>query len=128
MAVIENIRELFDSYFDRGWLAMSLEGTPLQLNTLREIRQLLDRLHTFPDDHGSRRYAVKLLQQFALELRRYLLPCIREKLGVSGFVGTQQEMDERQQTYRRLLAYTFSFNLERLEELTDLLEAGNRHN
>jgi hypothetical protein len=37
-------------------------------------------------------------------------------------------MDERQQTYRRLLAYTFSFNLERLEELTDLLEAGNRHN
>lgn len=115
--MLANIREIFDNYFDRGWLAMSLEGTPLQLNTLREIRQLLDRLRINPHDLVSRRYAVRLLEQFAMELRRYLLPYIREKLGISGLVRRSTPMDEHQRTYRRLLAYTFSFNLERLEEL-----------
>ena len=83
LSTIETLRVHFDIFFDRGWLAMVIDDLPIDFTTLREVRQLVTVGEIYPEDLPNIRYGARQLQQFALDLRRHLLPVLRERLGIS---------------------------------------------
>ena len=120
---IAALREHFSRHFDRGWLAMIIDDLPIDFTTIRQIRQLLTVTEVYPEDLPNIRYGADQLLRFSADLRRYLLPVLRERLGVSGLLPARPAMDDIQRVYRQLLCFTFPFNLAHLDELTRQLLA-----
>ena len=119
---LEALREHFDRHFDRGWLAMIIDDLPIDSSVVRQIRDALALPVVYADDLPEIRYGVDTLRVFATELRRHLLPVLRDRLGVSGFRGLRpgQRADDR--VHRQLLCMSFPHNLQRLEELVGDLD------
>jgi len=118
VAAIAALREHFGRHFDRGWLAMIIDDLPIDFTTLRRIRHLLAITEVYPEDLPDLAYGADQLMQFASELRRHLLPVLRERLGVSGLRPSSYCLDPSERVHRQLLCLSFPVNLERLEELT----------
>jgi hypothetical protein len=118
LTTIAALREHFSRHFDRGWLAMIIDDLPIDFTTLRQIRQLLTVTEVYPEDLSTVRFGADQLRHFAADLRRYLLPVIRERLGVSELLPSRPRLDEVQRVHRQLLCLSFPYNLTRLEELT----------
>jgi len=126
LTTIAALREHFGRHFDRGWLAMIIDDLPIDFTTLRQIRQLLTVTEIYPEDLVSIRYGAEQLEHFAADLRRYLLPVLKERLGVSELLPNRPRFDEVQRVHRQLLCHSFPYNLTRLEELiADLLSLTN---
>ncbi len=118
LTAIAALREHFSRHFDRGWLAMIIDDLPIDFTTLRQIRQLLTVTEVHPEDLDSVRFGAEQLRHFAVGLRRYLLPVLKERLGVSELLPTRPRFDDAQRLHRQLLCLSFPYNLTRLEELT----------
>ena len=127
---LREIADLFRSHFDQNWLLLLLDRFPVDGVAMNEIRELMnhDAFFLEPDRLAAR---LALLDGYIQHLRRYLLPGLREKLGISGLLPISHRVYGReQQLLRRLVAYTFPFNLERLaglaSQLRQVLESGRR--
>ncbi|MFP4374252.1 MAG: hypothetical protein ACLFPO_07965 [Spirochaetaceae bacterium] len=112
------LRDHFEAYFDTGWFAVLIEGSPIQFTTIKEIRAALARHSLYPEDEATLRYGVNLLEQFIVQLRRFLLPVLRERLGISRLLAHPPRLSAQEYVYRQLIAQTFPANLDRLEVLT----------
>lgn len=102
---------------------MLIDELRIEFSTLRDIRNLLSRQSVRPEDLRELRYGVVQLKVLCTELRRRLLPVIRDRLGVSGLARARRTIDAGQRIQRELLCYAFPHNLDRLEALTRNLEA-----
>lgn len=121
---LEALREHFDRYFDRGWLAMIIDDLPIDSSVVRQIRELLALPIVYTDDLPEIRYGIDTLRMFTTELRRHLLPVLRDRLGVSGLRPRRLSGGADDRVHRQFLCMTFPYNLQRLEELVrDLDEA-----
>ena len=123
-SIRECLREtsaLFRDQFDRNWLLLLLERFPIDAMALSEIRGMTDGEGVL--DHERLAFRAALLEDYVRHLRRYLLPGIREKLGISGFRYRQQIWAQDQLLLRRLVAATFPANLDRLGALAARLRA-----
>jgi hypothetical protein len=122
LPVIRRIRQVFEDHFDRTWFSIVIDGLPIDFKTIRVIRGLvaLESVHT--GDEGFIYEAVLELSRFVLLVRKYLLPVLKERLGVSGLAPDRTVRDRTQYILRRLVAYTFPFNLQRLAELNQDLK------
>ena len=122
LPVIRRIRQVFEDHFDRTWFSIVIDGLPIDFKTIRVIRGLvaLESVHT--GDELFIYEAVLELNRFVLLVRKYLLPVLKERLGVSGLMPDRVVRDRTQYILRRLVAYTFPFNLQRLAELNQDLK------
>ncbi len=121
-ACLQEIAVLFRSHFDQNWLLLLLERFPIDAVAMNEIRELMHHDATFlePERLATR---LALLEGYIVHLRRYLLPGLREKLGISGLLPPSRRVWGREQLLlRRLVAYTFPYNLARLERLASQLK------
>jgi hypothetical protein len=115
---IRRIREVFEQNFDRAWFGVLMDDVPMGIRTLREIRSLVLFDSIYPGDEHDIHSGLTELEEFVGTVRKYLLPLIREKLGVSKLRPSALVRDRNQYLLRKLLAYTFPYNLERLALLT----------
>jgi len=111
---LTEIETLFSGYFDHNWFILVLEDLPLRSSIMSEIRDVL--AHSSPLSFDAREVYRRLstLESFVSQLRRYLLPCLRERLGISGFSPLRRSRDRSQVLLRELAAYTFPANLDAL--------------
>jgi hypothetical protein len=123
LSAIAATREHFNKHFDRGWLAMTIDDLPVDFATLRQIRELLRVREIYPEDIDSLRHGARQLRMFAADLRRFLLPVLKERLGVSGLLPARPRMEPSERVHRQLLYLSFPHNLTRLEELAEDLLA-----
>jgi hypothetical protein len=114
---ILRIREVFVQHFDRAWLGVLMDDLPVGVRTLREIRSLILFDSIYPGDEHSIHGGLVELEEFIQALRTYLLPLIRERLGISKLRPSAMVRDRNQYLLRRLLAFTLPYNLERLTAL-----------
>jgi hypothetical protein len=56
-------------------------------------------------------------------VKRFLLPVLRERLGISWLFPHKRIRDQRQIILRKFVAFTFPYNLERLRRLNETLKA-----
>jgi hypothetical protein len=123
LPAIRKIRQVFEDHFDRTWFSIVIDGLPIDFKTIRIIRGLvaLESVHT--GDEWFIYQAVLELNRFVALVRKFLLPVLKERLGVSGLVPQRMVRDRNQYILRRLVAYTFPFNLQRLAELNQELKS-----
>jgi hypothetical protein len=122
--IIEDIRHVFENYFDRTWFAVLIDDLPIDSRTIREIRNLVALRFFHIGDELTIREGIRELENFILCIRQFLLPVMRDKMGVSGFPNKKSSLDEHQKILRKFVLYAFPHNLETLAELTaELKEA-----
>jgi hypothetical protein len=118
LPLIRKIRQVFEDHFDRTWFAIIIDGLPIDFRTIRMIRELVGLQSIHVGDQWFIYQAVVELSRFSLLIRKFLLPVLKERLGVSGLMPDRIVRDRYQYILRRFVAYTFPYNLERLEALT----------
>ena len=118
LPLIRKIRQVFEDHFDRTWFSIIIDGLPIDFRTIRMIRELVALQSIHVGDEWFIYQAVVELSRFSLLVRKFLLPVLKERLGVSGLMPHRIVRDRGQYILRRFVAYTFPFNLERLESLT----------
>jgi len=115
------LKSHFNDYFDHGWLAITIDTLPIDRSVLRQVREMLTHTGVYEEDIPELRAGVRRLERFCDEMRRYLMPDLRERLGVSGLLGPRAQRSGADRVQRELFCMTFPGNLERLELLTEAL-------
>ena len=119
--LILSIKDIFQANFDKAWFGVLMDDVPMGTHTIRQIRSLVGFDTVIAGDERDIYLGVLELEEFIRNIRQYLLPLIREKLGISKLCPSSLVQDRNQYLLRKLIAYTFPYNLERLTSLTEQL-------
>lgn len=122
--LIGQVRDIFENHFDRTWFSVVVDGLPLDVRIVREIRQMVGLKTLYPGEEWEIYQAVLELETFVVTVRRQLLPVLRERLGISWLFPGRRVRDRNQVMLRKLVAITFPYNLERLRVATLRLKEG----
>jgi hypothetical protein len=124
--IIGELREVFEAHFDRTWFALLIDEMPIDFRAVREIRRLVSLKSIFPGEEWEVWQRVQEMEEFILHVKRFLLPVLKERLGVSWLTPSRRSPDRTQIIIREFVAFTFPYNLERLRVLTEKLKASLR--
>ena len=116
--VIAELRDVFENNFDRTWFSLILDGIPIELRTVRNIRDLVSLTSIYPGEEWQIMRGIEELEAFYATVKRFLLPVLKERLGISWLLPHTKIRDPHQYILRKFVAYTFPYNLERLARLT----------
>ena len=122
LKLIAQVREIFENHFDRTWFSLILDGMPIDLRTVRDIRSLISVTGIYPGQEWHLYQGVLELEVFCNTLKRLLLPVLKERLGIS-WMRPLRVRDPQQYILRKFVAFTFPYNLERLRRLTQELKS-----
>ena len=90
--LIRRIRRVFEDHFDRTWFGIIIDGLPIDTRTVRMIRELVSLESIHLGDEWFIYQAMLELNRFVLLVRKFLLPVLKERLGVSGLVPHRHEL------------------------------------
>ncbi len=123
LKIIADVREVFENHFDRTWFSMLIDGMPVDLRTVRGIRLMVSLRSIFPGEEWEIWQGVQELEIFVSHVKRFLLPVLKERLGISWLFPQRRVRDRGQYLIRKFVAFTFPYNLERLRVLTEKLKS-----
>jgi hypothetical protein len=123
MKLIGELKNVFENHFDRTWFSLIIDGMPVDLRTVRDIRELVSLTSLYPGEEWQLWDGVRELETFYLTVKRFLLPVLKERLGISWLFPQKRVRDAQQYILRKFVAFTFPYNLERLFRLTQKLKA-----
>jgi len=123
LALLAELREVFENHFDRTWFSLIIDGVPIDLRTMRDIRDIVSLTSLYPGEEWLIYRGALELETFYRTVRRFLLPVLKERLGISWLLPARRVKDARQYIVRKFVAFTFPYNLERLRRLTQRLKA-----
>ena len=121
--LVRAIRDQYDTHFDQTWFRILLEACPLERGLLREIRVFIDSERNELYSREKILYGVSGLEQFIRAVETYLLPNVKELLGVSALRPEYRLRDRDQFVHRRLLAEVLPYNIRVLKGLLLELKA-----
>jgi hypothetical protein len=96
---------------------------PVDYRTMREIRELVSLTSLYPGEEWQLYAGVLELETFHQTVKRFLLPVLKERLGISWLLPQKRVRDAQQYILRKFVAFTFPYNLERLRRLTQKLKS-----
>lgn len=123
LRLIGELRDVFENNFDRTWFSLILDGIPIDLRTVRNIRELVSLTSVYPGEEWHILRGIQELEAFHATVKRFLLPVLKERLGISWLLPQKRVRDPHQYILRKFVAFTFPYNLERLRRLTEKLKA-----
>lgn len=123
LKLISELRDVFENNFDRTWFSLILDGIPIDLRTVRDIRELVSLTSIYAGEEWLIYQGVLELETFHTTVKRFLLPILKEKLGISWLFPQKRVRDPQQYILRKFVAFTFPYNLERLRRLTQKLKS-----
>ena len=121
LSIISELKEVFENYFDRTWFSLIIDGMPIDFRTVREIRELVSLSALYPGEEWRLYQGLQELDTFYFTVKRFLLPVLKERLGISWLFPDKRVQDTQQYILRKFVAFTFPYNLERLHRLTQKL-------
>jgi hypothetical protein len=124
LGLIGQVRDIFENHFDRTWFSVIIDGLPIDFRTVREIRQMVSLTTLYPGEEWDVYQGVLELETFVRTVRRQLVPVLKERLGISWLFPARRVRDRNQYLLRKLVAFTFPYNLERLRAATLRLKEG----
>lgn len=123
LRLIGELKEVFENHFDRTWFSLIIDGMPIDFRTVRDIRELVSLTSLYPGEERQLFQGVQELENFHKTVKRFLLPVLRERLGISWLFPQKRVRDTQQYILRKFVAFTFPYNLERLRRLTQNLKS-----
>jgi hypothetical protein len=123
LKLIGELRDVFENHFDRTWFSLIIDGMPIDFRTVRDIRELVSLTSIYPGEEWQIFQGVQELETFHRTVKRFLLPVLKERLGISWLFPQKRVQDAQQYILRKFVAFTFPYNLERLRRLTQKLKS-----
>jgi hypothetical protein len=123
LQLIGELKNVFESHFDRTWFSVIIDGMPIDFRTVRDIRELVSLTSLYPGEERQIYQGILELETFHRTVKRFLLPVLKERLGISWLLPQKRVRDAQQYILRKFVAFTFPYNLERLRRLTQKLKA-----
>ena len=123
LKLIGELRDVFENHFDRTWFSLIIDGMPIDFRTVRDIRELVSLTSIYPGEEWQIFQGVQELETFHRTVKRFLLPVLKERLGISWLFPQKRVRDAQQYILRKFVAFTFPYNLERLRRLTQKLKS-----
>jgi hypothetical protein len=123
LKLIGELRDVFENHFDRTWFSLIIDGMPIDFRTVRDIRELVSLTSIYPGEEWQIFQGVQELETFHRTVKRFLLPVLKERLGISWLLPQKRVRDAQQYILRKFVAFTFPYNLERLRRLTQKLKS-----
>jgi hypothetical protein len=123
LQLIGELRSVFENYFDRTWFSVIIDGMPIDFHTVRDIREMVSLTSLYPGGERQIWQGIQELETFHRTVKRFLLPVLKEKLGISWLIPQRRVHDAQQYILRKFVAFTFPYNLDRLGRLTLRLKA-----
>ena len=123
LRIIGELKEVFENHFDRTWFSLIIDGMPIDFRTMQDIRELVSLTSLYPGEERLLYQGVEELETFHKTVKRFLLPVLRERLGISWLFPQKRVRDPQQYILRKFVAFTFPYNLERLRRLTQKLKS-----
>jgi hypothetical protein len=123
LGLLGELKEVFENHFDRTWFSLIIDGIPVDLRTMRDIRDVVSLTSFYPGEEWVVYQGVLELETFCQTVKRFLLPVLKERLGISWLFPDNRVRDARQYLVRKFVAFTFPYNLERLRRLALKLKA-----
>jgi hypothetical protein len=123
LKLIGELRDVFENHFDRTWFSLIIDGMPIDFRTVRDIRGLVSLTSIYPGEEWQIFQGVQELETFHRTVKRFLLPVLKERLGISWLFPQKRVRDAQQYILRKFVAFTFPYNLERLRRLTQKLKS-----
>ncbi len=121
--LLDEMKDLYYGHFYNFWFLSLLEQNAFDSSRLRYIHNMLDVQSDYHPDSIVFSEGIEAIDELILTSKRYLLPALRDKLGISGFSRNSRNTKE-DLVMRNMFCYTFPYNLQRLEELvTELKKA-----
>lgn len=114
---IGRIRTAFNDNFENNWFWILIDDVPLDPVVLKDIRDFLRIDETWAVDRKRALEGIKYLELFIETIRKFLLPCIREKLRISNLNPQNRVMDRDQKAIRGLVACALPLKVKILEDL-----------
>jgi hypothetical protein len=123
LKLIGELKEVFENHFDRTWFSLLIDDMPIDFRTVRDIRELVSLTSIYRGEEQQIFQGVLELETFHQTVKRFLLPVLKERLGISWLFPQRRVRDAQQYILRKFVAFTFPYNLERLRRLTQKLKA-----
>lgn len=123
LALLSELKDVFENHFDRTWFSLIIDGIPVDLRTMRDIRDMVSLTSLYPGEEWVVYQGVLELETFCQTVKRFLLPVLKERLGISWLFPSNRVRDARQYLVRKFVAFTFPYNLERMRRLALKLKA-----
>jgi hypothetical protein len=123
LGIIAELRDVFDDHFDQTWFSLIIDDMPIDFHTVRDIRELVSLTTLYPGEEWVVLQGAQELEIFCTTLKRFLLPVLKERLGVSWLFPQKRVHDTQEYIVRKFVAFTLPYNLERLRRLTLKLKA-----
>jgi hypothetical protein len=123
LRIIGELRDVFENHFDRTWFSLIIDGMPIDFHTVRDIREVVSLTALYPGEEWQIFQGVLELEVFCATVKRFVLPVLKERLGISWLFPQMRVRDTQQYIVRKFVAFTFPYNLERLRRLTLKLKA-----
>ena len=95
LGIIGELRDVFENNFDRTWFSLIIDGMPIDFRTVREIRELVSLTTIYPGEEWQLYQGVEELETFYKTVKRFLLPVLRERLGISWLFPQKRIKDPR---------------------------------
>lgn len=122
LTVIDEIRGLFRNHFESGWFLIILERMSFNSVYLNDIRNLIELQSIYPADFYQIKTGAVAVEEFVTFARRYVLPVLRDELGISGFTRhSVGDRDRTTQVVKEFFASTFPHNVQKLADLSEEL-------
>ncbi len=122
LTLIGELKNVFENHFDRTWFSLIIDGMPIDFRTVRDIRELVSLASLYPGEEWQIFQGILELESFHRTVKRFLLPVLKERLGISWLFPQRRVRDAQQYIVRKFVAFTFPYNLERLRRLTQRLK------
>jgi hypothetical protein len=122
LKLIGELKNVFENHFDRTWFSLIIDGMPVDVRTVRDIRELVSLTSLYPGEEWQLWDGIEELETFHRTVKRFLLPVLKERLGISWLFPQKRVRDTQQYILRKFVAFTFPYNLERLLRLTQKLK------
>ena len=118
LKLLGELKEVFENHFDRTWFSLIIDGMPIDFRTVRDIRGLVSLTSLYPGEEYQLFQGVQELETCCRTVKRFLLPVLKERLGISWLFPQKRVRDAQQYIVRKFVSFTFPYNLERLRRLT----------
>lgn len=115
--ILYEVKNSFMDNFDKSWFYIVIDDLPVNLKNIIEIKEALSDSLLYTNLRELFQIIIKL-EWFIQNVRKYLLPVIKEKLRISHLYPSLLVRDRNVYVKRNLIAYVLPFNLENLNKHT----------
>ena len=96
LVLIGQVRDIFENHFDRTWFSLIIDGMPIDFRTVRDIRELVSLTSLYPGEEWQIYEGVQELEIFCRTVKHFLLPVLKERLGISWLFPQKRVRDAQQ--------------------------------